>query len=121
MSDVTKDFIYETKSKGLDTIEFNVLEDDFKEKYSAVFCWRVLVHFTKEDVYKVLDKVYKILENDGTFIFNVMNKDIKDVDEEWVDFSNEYHMGEDRFLQDIIPEIEMIKGIIPLDKTAMVG
>ena len=40
----TKDFIYETKSKGLDTIEFNVLEDDFKEKYSAVFCWRVLVH-----------------------------------------------------------------------------
>ena len=43
-SDVTKDFIYETKSKGLDTIEFNVLEDDFKEKYSAVFCWRVLVH-----------------------------------------------------------------------------
>lgn len=24
-------------------------------------------------------------------------------------------------LQDIIPEIEMIKGIIPLDKTAMVG
>lgn len=33
-----------------------------------------------------------------------MNKDIKDVDEEWVDFSNEYHMGEDRFYKYFIKE-----------------
>lgn len=33
-----------------------------------------------------------------------MNKDIKDVDEEWVDFSNEYHMGEDRFYKYFITE-----------------
>lgn len=33
-----------------------------------------------------------------------MNKDIKDVDEEWVNFSNEYHMGEDRFYKYFIKE-----------------
>lgn len=55
------------------------------------------MHFTKEDAYEVLSKVHDALENDGIFIFNAMNKDIKDIDEEWVDFSNEYHMGEERF------------------------
>lgn len=96
-SDIAKDFINAIKSKGIRTIKFNILEDEFKENYNAIFCWRVLVHFTEEDVFKVLQKTYNALEKDGIFIFNVMNREVKDVDEEWVDFSNEYHMGAERY------------------------
>lgn len=96
-SDVAEDFINATKSTGVKTIKFNVLEDEFKEKYSGVFAWRVFVHFTKEDALNVLNKTYDALEDKGLFVFNVMNREGKSVDEEWVDFPNEYHMGADRF------------------------
>ncbi len=96
-SDTAEDFISAIKEKNLRVIRFNVLEDEFIEKYSAIFCWRVFVHFTKEDVEKVLQKVYDALEKDGLFIFNAINREIRDVDEEWVDFPNEYHIGEKRY------------------------
>lgn len=28
-----------------------------------------------------------------------MNREIRNVDEEWVDFSNEYHMGAERYFK----------------------
>jgi len=96
-SDTAEDFISATKSKDLKTVKFNVLEDEFIEKYSAVFCWRVFVHFTKEDALEVLQKVYNTLENGGLFIFNAINRETKEVDNEWVDFSNEYKMGVERY------------------------
>ena len=96
-SDIAEDFINSIKSKGLKAIKFNVLENEFDEKYSAIFCWRVFVHFTKSDVSKVLKKVYDILEEGGLFIFNVINRETREVDEEWVDFPNEYHMGAERY------------------------
>ncbi len=96
-SDVAEDFINAIKSKGVNTIKFNVLEDNFNEKYSGIFAWRVFVHFTKEDALKVLEKTYEALEDNGLFVFNVMNREGKNVDEEWVDFSNEYHMGAERY------------------------
>ena len=96
-SDVAEDFLNAIKSKGLKPIKFNVLEDECEERYSAVLCWRVFVHFTKEDVYKVLQRVHDILEDGGIFIFNCINRETRDVDEEWVDFSNEYHMGVERY------------------------
>lgn len=98
-SDVADDFIKATKSTGVKTIKFNVLEDKFNEKYLGVFAWRVFVHFTKEDALKVLKKTYDALEDNGLFIFNVMNREGKAVDEEWVDFSNEYHMGAERYFR----------------------
>lgn len=96
-SDVAEDFINEIKSKDLKTIKFNVLEDKFIENYYAIFCWRVFVHFTKDDAIKVLQKVYDALENGGLFIFNAINREVKDCDDEWIDFSNEYHMGAERY------------------------
>lgn len=96
-SDIAKDFINETKAKELKTIKFNLLEDESLEKYSAIFCWRVFVHFTKEDLFKSVQKIYNTLEDDGLFIFNAINGEIKNVDEEWVDFPNEYHMGVERY------------------------
>lgn len=96
-SDVAEDFINSIKSKGLKAIKFNILENEFNEKYSAIFCWRVFVHFTKNDALKVLKKVYDILEKDGLFIFNAINRETRDVEEEWVDFPNEYHMEAERY------------------------
>ena len=77
--------------------QVNGTPDEFKEKYSGVFAWRVFVHFTKEDALNVLNKTYDALEDNGLFVFNVMNREGKAVDEEWVDFPNEYHMGADRY------------------------
>ena len=37
-------------------------------------------------------KVYDALEDNGIFMFNVINRKTKSVDSEWVDFSNEYHI-----------------------------
>lgn len=96
-SDVADDFVNATKNKGLKTIKFNVLEDKFDEKYSAILAWRVFVHFTKSDVLETLKKIYDALEKDGIFIFNAINRETKNVEEEWVDFPNEYHMGAERY------------------------
>lgn len=96
-SDTTDDFIEVIRSQGLRTIKFNAIEDDFPEKYSAIFCWRVFVHFTKEDALKIIQKVYDTLEDNGVFIFNAINREIKTVDNEWIDFEGEYHMGAERY------------------------
>ena len=96
-SDIADDFIKESSSKGLETINFNILEDMFYQKYSGIFCWRVFVHFTKEDVSAVLKKIYNALEKDGILIFNAINRETRKVENEWVDFPKEYHLGIDRF------------------------
>ncbi len=96
-SDTADDFIEATRSQGLKTIKFDAIEEDFLEKYSAIFCWRVFVHFTKEDALKIVQKVYDALEDNGIFIFNAINREIKNIDNEWVDFEGEYHMGAERY------------------------
>ena len=96
-SDIAEDFISASKNKGLTTIKFNILEDNFKEKYSGILAWRVFVHFTQEDIFETLKKSYDNLENNGIFIFNVINRETRNVDNEWVDFHNEYHMGAERY------------------------
>lgn len=96
-SDTADAFIEETRRQGINTIKFNVLQDSFSEKYFAMFCWRVFVHFTKEDAQKVIQKVYDALEDNGVFVFNAMNRETKKVDNEWVDFEGVYHMGAERY------------------------
>ena len=96
-SDTADDFVEATRKQGLTTIKFDALEDDFPEKYFAVFCWRVFVHFTKEDALKIIKKVYNNLEENGIFVFNAINRETKEVYNEWVDFEGEYHMGVERY------------------------
>lgn len=103
-SDTAEDFINATKIQGVNTIKFNVLEDEFPEKYNGIFCWRVFVHFTKEDALEVIKKVYNTLEKDGIFIFNAINRETKKVDNEWVDFEGEYHMGVERYYNYFLQE-----------------
>ena len=44
-----------------------------------------------------MERVYENLNDNGIFIFNAINREMRDVDCEWVDFEGEYHMGEKRF------------------------
>lgn len=96
-SDVADDFLNAIKENGLNPIKFNILTDDFKDKYYAIFCWRVFVHFTKKDSLTALKRSYEFLENNGLFILSVINRECKTVDNEWVDFPDVYHLGEERF------------------------
>lgn len=96
-SDTADDFIKTTQKHGLKTIRFDAIEDNFSEKYSAIFCWRVFVHFTKEDAEKIIKKVFDALEDNGIFIFNAINRESKNINSEWIDFEGEYHMGAKRY------------------------
>lgn len=89
--------------KGLKAIKFNALEDDFPEKVFAIFCWRVFVHFTKEDALKIIQKAYNSLENNGIFIFNAINRETKSVDNEWLDLKD-YPMGVKRYYNYFLKE-----------------
>lgn len=96
-SDTADDFINATGEKCAKVIMFDAVEDNFPGKFSGVFCWRVFVHFTEDDALTVIKKVYDALEEGGVFIFNAINRETRPVDNEWVDFQNEYRMGVDRF------------------------
>jgi 2-polyprenyl-3-methyl-5-hydroxy-6-metoxy-1,4-benzoquinol methylase len=96
-SDIADAFISSIKSKVNNVVRFNILTDNFKEKYNGIFAWRVLVHFTSDDLLKVLEKTYNALEENGIFIFNVINRQTTNVDSEFVDFSNEYNLGAERY------------------------
>ena len=96
-SDTVEPFLECLKEAGLNYMKFNVLTDDFIDRYFAIFCWRVFVHFTKEDAAKVIKKVYDNLYNNGIFIFNALNWDVKQSDGEWLDYEGEYHIGEERY------------------------
>ena len=96
-SDIAKDFLQAIKDNGLEPIKFNLLEDKFMDKYQVIFCWRVFVHFTKDDVLRALKRSYNALEDGGLFIFSVINKECKKVSNEWVDFPDVYHLGVERY------------------------
>ena len=96
-SDVADDFLLTIKEKGLTPLKFNVLEDEFKNKYHGILCWRVFVHFTKEDIEYALKKIYDALEENGILVFNVKNREVENIEGEWRDYPHEYHMGVARF------------------------
>ena len=96
-SDVATDFLATLEARDLHPVKFNVLTDEFPGQYHGIFCWRVFVHFTPDDVLVALKKTYAALEPGGRFVFNMINREVKDVDREWVDFPGVYEMGVDRY------------------------
>ena len=96
-SDVADDFLNAIRDNGLEPVKFNLLEDDFIDTYQAIFCWRVFVHFTKEDALKALNRSYEAINNNGLFIFSTISRDCKNVSNEWIDFPDEYHLGMERY------------------------
>ena len=96
-SDVAKDILNELERQGLNYVKLDVIRDPLPDHYHGIFCWRVMVHFTDFDALIFLNKAYDALEPGGRLIFNAINREIKDVENEWVDFPGEYHMGASRF------------------------
>lgn len=99
-SDVADDFLKAMQKKKLKPLKFNLLANEFPGKFDGIFCWRVFVHFTKEDFWRAMTKIFDALNFGGRAIFNVMNADSKDNENKgWYDFAGEYHMGAERFFQ----------------------
>ncbi|MBP5633997.1 methyltransferase domain-containing protein [Candidatus Saccharibacteria bacterium] len=97
VSDVADGFLSAIKKNGFKPIKFNLLKDSFPDKYNAIICWKVFVHFTEEDVREALTKCYEALESGGICVFSVIDRLCKDKDSEWADFSGIYHIGVERF------------------------
>ena len=96
-SDVPPAFLASCKKQGLKTIKFNVLKDEFPAEIDGILCWRVYVHFTREDVGEALVRIYDALQPGGRFMFNVIDRESHDCDAEMIDYAGEYHMGAERY------------------------
>ena len=57
----------------------------------------IVIEELKDDVLETLKRVYENLEDNGIFVFNVMNGEHKESLSEWVDFEGVYHMGVERY------------------------
>lgn len=69
-SDVTESFINYLNSNGFECKKFNAIKDNFKNYY-AIFANAVFLHFTKDELIKVLNKIHFSLENNGILAFSV--------------------------------------------------
>jgi len=96
-SDVPPAFIAACEKQGLKTIKFNALKDEFPADLNGILCWRVFVHFTREDIEKTIARVYDALLPGGRFMFNVIDRENHDCDAETIDFAGVYRMGAKRF------------------------
>lgn len=81
VSDVADSFINILRKKGFSPIKFNLLKNDFPEKYDFIHCWAVLMHFTKKEAGESIRKIYNSLIDGGKVLFCV--KTSKDKAEGW--------------------------------------
>ena len=99
-SDVSTRFIGEMESRGLKPILLDAINDKYpSQRYSGIFCWRVFVHFTPEDVEMALGKIYDALEHGGVAIFSVINRKARHVDSEIVDFPGIFRVYAKRYFR----------------------
>jgi uncharacterized protein len=98
-SDVSEQFQEVLREKGLKCRKLNILTDEIDELFDGALAWRVFVHFTPEDLEVAAKKIFKALRPGGRFVCNIINRAAHDVDCEWQDFDNDYHLGVDRFFQ----------------------
>jgi len=87
VSDVPSHFLKVLKKKDFSPIKFNLIKDEFPDKYDFIYCWAVLMHFTKEEARSAVRKMYGALNSDGKILMCV--KTSEDEKEEWANFQNE--------------------------------
>lgn len=78
-SEATQGFIQLLEEQGYTVRRFNVLLDDFPATYDCIFANAVFLHFTREELERVLEKTYAALAPAGLLAFSVKNGD----GEEW--------------------------------------
>lgn len=96
-SDVAPAFLEACRKQGLKTIKLNLLTDELPSGLHGILCWRVFVHFTREDIRLALERVYDALSPGGRFVFNVIDVATYSCDSQWYDYPGEYKMGIERF------------------------
>lgn len=93
VSDVADFFLRELEKKGLSPIKFNLITDEFGDKYDFILCWAVLVHFTKAEAKEAIRKMFKALNDGGRIALAVKHKEGHE--EEWEDYQG--RIGAKRF------------------------
>ncbi len=93
VSDVANYFLEKLTDEGFSPIKFNLIKDDFDDKYDFILCWAVLVHFTKDEVREAIQKMFNALNPGGRIALCVKYKE--GVEEEWEDFRGQ--IGEKRY------------------------
>ncbi len=70
-TDATLEFVTYLKKQGHGANSFNILTDDFKSSYDLIFANAVFLHFTPDELKKVLTKVHASLVDKGILAFSV--------------------------------------------------
>lgn len=70
-SDATPAFIKHLQSTGKQAQFFNVLTDNFSESFRMILANAVLLHFTREEVAFIFNKIHAALPGNGYFAFTV--------------------------------------------------
>lgn len=80
-TDATKAFVDLLQSKGFNARMLNAITDEIPDEYNLVLANAVLLHFTRDETAKVLQKVFQALKPGGTFAFTLKQGE----GEEWTD------------------------------------
>lgn len=84
VSDVADYFLKRLEREGLTPVRFNLIKDDFDDKYDFILCWAVLVHFTKDEAKTAILKMSEALKTGGRIALCVKHKE--GCEEDWGDF-----------------------------------
>lgn len=71
------------EQQGFLPLKFNLITDDFTEKYDFICCWAVLVHFAKSEAKQAIRKMFEALNNNGRIALCVQSRD--GYEEAWMD------------------------------------
>ena len=89
LSDAFDAAVEHLNQKGLPARKLNILQDDLKESYDAVFASAVFLHFTRDELRAVLNKLIINLSPTGYLAFSVKQGS----GDEWSD----HKMGSPRY------------------------
>ena len=75
MSDASMAFVEFLKKNNKSAWHFNVIKDEFDDKYDLIIADAVLLHFTESELMKVLNKLNAALKKSGRLAFTVKRVD----------------------------------------------
>lgn len=73
-SDVAESFIEILNDYNLNPVKFNIIKDDFDNKYDVILASAVLVHLTPSEVKNAIEKIYSALNYGGIFVLSVKSE-----------------------------------------------
>ncbi|MBR6965393.1 class I SAM-dependent methyltransferase [Ralstonia pseudosolanacearum] len=87
VSDVANYFLKKLEDEGFTPVKFDLIKDDFNDKYDFILCWAVLVHFTKDEAKAAILKMSEALNPGGRIALCVKHKEGHE--EDWADFNGQ--------------------------------